>query len=347
MRNPTKFMMHFGVATATLLLAGVAFVGWVDPFRNLGFQWSIDFISDRNQAYKRFKVIEEAKGITDLVIGSSTSEIFVPRVLMERYGVTAFASNSGGASLPLRLILLRHALATQPSIKRVIYVSDLFEFSKPKLETTVYYQDEMMKWLDPRHWASLKPEASERFNDFFSFMVLDRAFRTFKDYRASLAGKWSSAYHADGSTTQSMIGGKSGDTLENRVNASAIAMSPFYSEMNSLDPIARELFDEVIQEIKQRPGVELHLVLSPFHELFYRHFESHLLNTGVYEAWIHFLQSQERESIHVHNFSYPRYQDYGITPTDRFWQDGTHTTSEVMIKMADEIYGPSKKEQNP
>lgn len=347
MRNPAKFMMHFGFATATLLLAGVAFVGWIDPFRNLGFEWRIKFISDRNQAYKRFKVIEEAKGVTDLVIGSSTSEIFVPRVLMERYGVTAFASNSGGASLPLRLILLRHALATQPSLKRVIYVSDLFEFSKPKLETSVYYQDEMIKWLDKVHWARLKPESGERFNDFFSFMVLDRAIRTLKDYRASLAGKWASAYHTDGSTTQSMIGGKNGDTVENRVKASAIAMSSFYSEMKELDPFARELFGEIIQEIEKHPGVELHVVLSPFHELFHRYFESRFVTTGVYDAWIDFLKSHERGPIHVHNFSYPRYQDYGITQTDRFWQDGTHTTSEVMIKMADEIYSQPNKEQHP
>ncbi|MBU6154683.1 MAG: hypothetical protein KGP28_10310 [Bdellovibrionales bacterium] len=341
MERPGKFILHFSLFSLILLLLIMGLVTWTDPFRNLNFPWKMDFLSDRNQAYKRFKLIEDAKEVTDLVIGSSTSEIFVPQVLKERFGVNAFASNSGGASLPLRVILIRHALSVQPNLKRIIYVSDLFEFAKAKLETQVYYQPEMRGWLDPRFLPDLKPDLSDRFNDFFSFTVIDRAIRTWKDYLLHRKGLCRSSYNEDGSTTRSMIGGKAGDSIEKRVMSSAIALTPLYSEMTQLDPIALELFTGLLNDIKTRTGVEVHLILSPFHELFYERFKDHFSKTGLYQNWITTLQSFEGPNIHVHDFSYPRYFEHGITSLDSFWQDGTHTTSEVMLKMAEKIY------QNP
>ena len=333
-----KFLTHFTFAFILVIIVIFGLVSAMDPFRNLNFPWRIDFVSDRNPPYKRFKLLNDAEGVTDLVIGSSTSEVFVPQVLNDRFGVKAFASNSGGASLPLRYLMIQHALAVQPSLKRIIYVADLFEFSKPKVDNTIYYQPEMMKYLDGDIAMLSKPDWTLRFNDYFSSLVIDRSIRTAKDYLAFNKGTYGSAYHADGSTTQSMIGGRSGDVLENRVKSSALGMQSVYGEMKDLDPDSVLIFKRLEHLIAEHPNVELHLIIAPFHELFYEHYKTDFEKTRLYSKWVKMIQSAQAKNILVHDFSYPQYLKAGIDLNDRFWQDGTHFTSELMLKMAEQIY---------
>ncbi len=332
------FLLHFVLGQAVMGVLLLGFVTWMDPFRNLNMPWRIDFISDRNPGYKRFKLLGSASGVTDLVVGSSTSEVFVPQVLKEKYGVNAFASNTGGASLPLRLLMIRHALATQPGLKRIIYVADLFELSNPVLDSAAYYQPEMMKEMDDDLVAASGPEWTQRFSDFFSFLVIDRSIRTFKDFIALRRGVYVSSYHADGSTTQSMIGGRQGDLLERRVMASAAGLRAIYGEMTEPHPHAIRILGRLTELMEAHPGVELHLILAPFHELFYRQFSSHFERTKIYSKWVEIIQSCRRPNVFVHDFSYPAYLSSGVLLDDRFWQDGVHFTSELMLKMAERIY---------
>ena len=68
-----KFLTHFTFAFILVIIVIFGLVSAMDPFRNLNFPWRIDFVSDRNPPYKRFKLLNDAEGVTDLVIGSSTS----------------------------------------------------------------------------------------------------------------------------------------------------------------------------------------------------------------------------------------------------------------------------------
>ena len=342
MNRYQKFLLHFFLSFLALIVGVVGFVTWVDPFRNLNYPWGVSFISDRNIAYKKFKLLEEASQVTDLIIGSSTSEVFVPKVLSERYGTQVFSASAGGASLPLRYLLIKQALKTQPQLKRIIYVADLFEFFDPKLENSVYFQPEMMSLAEDSFFSQFKPEWTSRFNDYFSSLVVDRSIRTFKDFRKERDGKYRSAYFKDGSTTQSMIGGRGGDVLRNRALASAVGMQTIYGKMTDLNPKSIQVLGELVELVKnQERPIELHLIVSPFHEDFYNHFKKDFEKTGVYSKWIETLkdaQSRSGGKVVVHDFSYPKYLQDGITLTDRFWQDGVHFTSETMLKMTDQIF---------
>lgn len=334
-----SFLAHFALGFFVLVSLLLGVVTWMDPFRNLGFPWKSPFIFDRNPAYKRFTLLEKAESVTDVVIGSSTSEAFVPRVLKERYGVNAFAANSGGATLPSRYLMIRHALAVQPKLKRILYTADLFEFGPPKLETGIYFQPEMMKFMEADLASVSRPEWTARFDDFFSLLVIDRSFRTLKDVLAARAGRYQSAYFPDGSTSQSMIGGRGGDTIDKRALAAAVAFDSLYGDMKQLDPRAVRIYERLIELMERHPEVTLHLVIAPFHEAFFNHFKDRFAKTGIYERWRAFLHSLARPNVIVHDFSYPEYLKKGVTPEDRYWQDGTHFTSEAMLLMAERIYG--------
>lgn len=342
MSRYNRFIFHFAASFLVLSLLLLGFVTWMDPFRNLNCPWAVSFISDRNIAYKKFKLLEATPGVTDLIIGSSTSEAFVPQVLSERMKVHAFTASTGGASLPLRYLLIQQALKTQPKLKRIIYVADLFEFFEPRLDTSVYYQPEMMRALDTDLYRKVRPEWSLRFNDYFSFVVIDRSFRTLKDLQAEKKGSYHSSYHSDGSTTRSMIGGREGATLATRVHASALGMRSVYGKMEGLDPTAIQIFGRILRLIESYPGVDLHLVITPFHESFFDYFKAHFDTTGVYSKWVTFLRGTTSKRVIVHDFSYPVYVQSDIGLEDRFWQDGVHFTSEAMLKMAQQIYGEAK-----
>lgn len=338
MNQYERFLLNFVAVFLLLMIVILGFVTWMDPFQNLNFPWKIDFISDRNPAYKRFHLLSQAPGVTDLIIGSSTSEVFVPQVLKEKYGVQAFAGNSGGASLPSRYLMIRNAFATQPTLKRIIFVSDLFEFDRQRLETGIYFQPQMMQYFEP--WLeAAHPTWVQRIDDYFSILVVDRSFRTLKDYLAYKNGKYMSAYAADGSTTQSMIGARVGDKIENRARNSALALQTIYGEMKELDSFSIQVYQHLAALMSQHPEAELHIILAPFHEVFYHYFKDHFEKTKIYEKWKIFLKSLNRSNVKVHDFSYPAYLQYGIRQDEHFWQDGTHFTSQIMLQMAQEIYG--------
>lgn len=347
MSRSNRFLVHFAAAFFLICFFLLGFVTWMDPFRNLNYPWATSFVSDRNIAYKKFKLLEGKDRFSDLIVGSSTSEAFVPRVLKEKFGVAAFTASTGGASLPLRYLLIRQALETQPDLKRIIYIADLFELDKPQLETLVYYQSEMMALMktdvEKRIMSMAKPDWRLRFNDYFSSLVIDRSVRTLKDLGEVKRNTYTSAYHPDGSTTQSMVGGRSGDTLNNRALASALGMKSIYGKMEGLDTSAQFIFEQIVALVERYPNVELHLIIAPFHEVFFKAFQKHFEKTHLYADWVGFLKSFENKRVVLHDFSYPSYFKSGITLEDQFWQDGVHFTSEAMLKMTSEILGGVRK----
>ena len=341
MQQYKKFIWNTAAAFLVIMGMVFGFVTWMDPFRNLGFAWTTPFISDRNIAYKRFKLLENTSQVTDLIVGSSTSEVFVPQVLKDRFGVQAFTVSTGGAGVALRYLLVKQAIDTQPQLKRIIYVADLFEFENSELNTSAYYQSEMIKKLDPDLMSTTKPGLIARLNDYFSYFVIDRSIRTLKDIIAQKKGKYVSAYHPDGSTTMSMIGAwpRSEGIAKNALR-SALGMEPLYGKMQILHPESRKVFEKMVKVVEAKEGLELHLVITPFHEAFFKYYETRFEKNRVYSEWVKELRSLQSLSRrgHIHAFSYPESLRAGVGSEDRFWNDGVHFSSETMLIMANRIY---------
>lgn len=313
------------------------FVTWMDPMKNIQAPWSTRFTSDRNSTLIKFNRMGENKTFTDLIVGSSTSEVFVPQIFKDKYNVDAYLAGDGGASTPVRWIFIKEAVNTHTQLRRVIYVADLFEFKDVKLENSIYFQHQLMKNLiNYSSWYE-KPEGLDRIYDFLSRKALQNSFKTLKDYIKYKKGTYLSQYRIDGTTEKSMVEYKSSEPIESRAFRLARSYQSIYGNMSELNPKTFEFFELMTSELSQR-NIELVVIIPPWHEAFYKVFETHLNETQVYQKWITYLKSLSGPKRRVIDYSYPAYQQKGISESDEFWHDGVHFSKKAMEVMIDEVY---------
>lgn len=299
--------------------------------------WSTRFVSDRNSTLVKFLRMSENKTFTDLIVGSSTSEVFLPQTFKDKYNIDAYLAGDGGASTPVRWIFIKEAVNNHPSLKRVIYVADLFEFKDLKLDNNIYFQNQLMKNLMHYETWYEKPDLLDRIYDFLSRKALQNSFKTFKDYLKHKKGGYLSQYRIDGTTEKSMVEYKSSEPIESRAHRLARSYKSIYGEMTTLNPKTSEFFELIVSELSQK-NIELVVIIPPWHEAFYKTFSNHLDKTQIYTNWVKYLKSLEGPNRRVIDFSYPNYQEQGISQSDEFWHDGVHFSKKTMEVMIDKIY---------
>jgi hypothetical protein len=275
----------------------------------------------------------------DLILGSSTSEAFNPNYFEQKYKTKVFQASTGGAGMALRYLFLKNALASNPHLKRVIYVADLFEFKKLDLPSEIYYQKDFQEMADPKEWALVKgPDRLQRVSDFLSHQTFEKSIKTAKELIRLRKGSYQSEFKADGSTKKSLLLESQGEKIESRVARSVSEYEPLYRSMKILDPDAIALLNQIAYLAKQHPAVELVFVLAPLHPDFVKSFEKELLETGLYQDWKKALFSIAGENIRVIDFSFPTYQTYGVGSDVSFWSDGVHFGERTMKIIAGQIY---------
>ncbi|MBP7652152.1 hypothetical protein KA977_01935 [Candidatus Dependentiae bacterium] len=337
--NSNKFILTFFISFFAGLAAVILFVTWIDPDRNLNYPWKINFISDRNGLYKKFNLLKNQNRFTDIIIGSSTSEVFIPYNISEKFGVSAFSASSAGASVPARYILIKTAIETQPNLKRIIYVADLFEFNNLFIENNLYYQNEMMEYL-PDNLKKLiePPKIYDRIYDYISRLTIKKAFKTFKDYRQYKKGNYKSHYFDDGSTTESMIEieNKKTEPLSSRVKR--IAMNhKAYNDIKKLNENTKKFYFEIVNEIKKN-NKELIIIIPPWHPEFHDFFKGNFVKNLIYKKWVEFIKSLENNNVKVIDYSYPVYLNKSINQENYYWNDGIHFSQNTAEIIINEIY---------
>ena len=324
-----------------LMITGTLFglVTYTNPFQITNAPWSIDFISDRNMSYKKFLLLKDNTGYTDLIIGSSTSEVLVPEMIQKLYGVKSFLAGTGGSKTPFRLAQIQFAIKNNPNLKKIIYVSDLFEFTNSDLDTKTFYQDEIMDEI-PQSLRSklLKPDLISRVQDYFSEPTLQATFKTLSDYRKFKKGEYQSQFRNDGSTEKSMVVIDSKESIDSRVMRIAKAYESQYRNFQGLDDTSKEFLNEIIKIVLEK-NIELNIVIAPWHTKFYEHFKNDLVEkSNTYSAWVSHIKSLEKPSLRVIDFSYPVSQGKGVLDSSEYWHDGVHFSHKSAEIILNEIY---------
>jgi hypothetical protein len=343
MSSEHRFLRSFASACVTIFLFLVLLATWTDPFRNLNFPWATSFVSDRNVAFKRYRLMMEAPKITDVFIGSSTAEIFQPSVLRQQFPIDAFNFAMPAATLPLRYIMAKSSILRHPELKRVVMVSDLFEFQDFTLQSKIYHQPELRSYLEDEVLKQISaPSFSSRFQDYFSFRSVEKSFQTLADMIREKSGKKYSRFDPNGGTQKSMVVVNTKQPMEYRAQNAAANHRYLYGSMRGLNENGIALYRRLADFMRSRPQVELHIVLAPVHPLYFEYFEEAFVKRGLYQKWIQQFRDLERQSggrVVIHDFSYPKYREKGISSDSKYWIDGVHFASLAMMQIAQEIYG--------
>lgn len=337
-----KYVISFFTAFFSLAAILFGFITWMNPDRITNAPWSIDFVSDRNMAFKKFALLKDNTSYTDLIVGSSTSEVFVPEMLQKNHGIAAYLGGIGGSKTPLKYAQIQSALKDNPHLKRIIYVTDLFEFADTNLETGVYYQNEIMDEIPAHLREQLSaPDWVSRLQDYFSEPAIKNAAKTFSDYKKYKSGKYESLFRADGSTARSMVEFNSKEDIAPRVLRIAKTYEGIYNNIKLLDPTTVVLIEEITKAAKER-NVEIVFVIAPWHSLFFKHFESRLSkNNDIYTNWIQFIRGLESPGVRVVDYSYPKSLYKGIGDEKEYWNDGVHFSLKSAEIILNEVYSKS------
>lgn len=282
--------------------------------------------------------MQENKNYTELIVGSSTSEVFVPQIIKDLYGASAFLAGDGGANTPVRWLFIKEALETNPNLKRIIYVADLFEFKNVELEGQVYYQPELMKHLQYyKNWIQA-PNPLDRMYDLISQKSIQNTFKTLKDYKKWKSGNYQSQYREDGTTEKSMVEYKSSEPISSRAARLARSYKTIYGDMTELNSESREFYELMLSELSQR-NIELVFIITPWHPIFFDAYKDHLEKTNIYTDWVTYLRGLQKDRVRVLDFSVHEASKKGILDTDEYWHDGVHFSKKSMEIMIKEIYG--------
>ncbi len=264
--------------------------------------------------------------------------------MKERHGVEVFLAGDGGAPTALRMIYILAAIKYQPQLKRIIYVADLFEFKDPTLEDRVFYQPEMMSFLDKDTVnLNVTPDFILRIHDYISQKTIRNTFKTFSDLRHLKEGTYKSAYFPDGTTSKSMLEYNYKEPLAKRAMRSTRVFTNIYGPMEGLSPQTKTMFEKM-KNIANENKVELIIVIPPWHSVFYKFYEKPLVEKGIYNAWVSYLNSLQSPYVRTVDFSYPLSLKKGILDEEVYWHGGIHFSKTSAKIIFNEIYNTESKQ---
>lgn len=334
-----KYVISFFISSISLGLIILGFITWMNPDRTIYTPWGIDLITDRNMTYRKFHLLKDKTDYTDLIVGSSTSETLIPKVIEELQGVKAQQVGTGGAKTPFRLAEINYAIKNNPNLKRIIYFVDLFEFVNTDLDANTFSQKEIMSQIDSDLRKKLTtPSIPSRMEHYFSEPVLKSAFQTLLDYKKSLKDQYKSSINPDGTTSNSMVVVNRKEAIEPRVMRIAHSYEGLYKNINALDALTIEFFHRIIENANAH-NVEVVFIITPWHTLFYKHFEADLKrHNDVYAKWVEFMNGLKSNDVKVVDYSYPLSLKKGIPDDAEYWGDGIHFGLESAKIILKEIY---------
>jgi hypothetical protein len=216
---------------------------------------------------------------------------------------------------------------------------DLFEFADSNLDANSFDQDEIMAAIDSDLREKLTPpKLSVQVQRYFSEPVLKAAFQTFLDYRKFLKDQYKSGVNPDGTTSNSMVVVNRKEPIGSRVMRIAHTYEGFYKNIKTLDPVTVEFFHRIIENTKAH-NVDVVFIITPWHTLFYKHFEADLKrHNNIYIKWVNFIKGLQSENVKVVDYSYPLSLQKGISDDAEYWGDGIHFGLKAAKIILNEIY---------
>lgn len=295
-----------------------------------------------NFVLKKRQVMQSGpRDFDTLILGSSTSEVFLPIDVNNNFEAHSFSASSGGGQTPVRFAFFQAALEDFPKLKRVIYIVDLFEFNHNVVNGEFLYNNELQRLTDS---LNLKRSYLQFLRYHFSNQILESAFHVIKKYRDGSE----TVIQPDGTTSRSMILSpvKADDkTLLLDDQKKTLLMKQvdenFYTysqqvlnQFTELNPDVIQAFNQ-INSMAEIRGLEVIYILSPYQFDFQQKIQTIPHLKERMQEWRDlFSEFQTFKNVKVlDSFD----QDWSTNPLSAVWRDGIHfnrkTANQMLLLM--------------
>lgn len=334
------FTRYFFISLAACAVIFATFLAIVDPKQTIEIFHPNQFTPYHdNFVLKKIESLESKAGDFDtMILGSSTSEVFLPADVNEVFSGKSFSGSTGGGQTPVRYAFYKAGFEKFKQLKRVVYVVDFFEFNHLNTPGDFLYNSRMQALTKE---IDLDTSAFGFFKYHLSHQLIESAFVVMKKTKRNQETQ----INDDGTTAMSMVlspiivdnlqSGYLSDSdrarLLEQVNENFYTYSQFVlNNFSKLNPRVVNIFKTMNAHAKEN-NIEIYYVLAPYQY----DFKNRLLKIKgvkeVYSEWANlFLDFAKESHIKLHN---PLESDISNDARSNVWRDGIHFNRESAVKM--------------
>ncbi len=310
-----QFTIIFFSVLVVFLAGLVGLNTYVDPFKNLNAPWRGDVVTEYNDIFVKFKLLERFKDLDCLIVGSSRSEHFVPKIVNPHLKSNCFSSSIGGASAVVKLLYIRKALES-PRLKTIIFVSDFYEFNNLPVDAKLYFQTEMSQYVGDYVSQLRTPDFKDRVLSYIERKVTERSMRSlFKPLKES-------SFKENGTIRSLNYKSPSKERLSAAIGKSLEEYrSGAWSGYTALSAPIKNIIYEV-GGLSQSRSIRVIFIMTPYHPQFYAQFVKNKNLYKLYGKWKSVMLGLNTfKGVEVYDFTdsekyFPSNGDY--------WTDGVH-----------------------
>jgi hypothetical protein len=320
---------------------------WTDPYRVWNQSWVLKTQTHMNFYLRKFELMPQSHEVESIILGASTSENFVTQDIEAVFGGKAFHLSVAGSQTLGRMTLIRLAQQKFPNLKRVIYISDFYEFNdnyEDYLPPEVIDNDFLNKQRPKLSLEWKHPSWVRHFWQLFSHVVIEKSF---KQIGKAISGQEKFIYNKKGDvvawsevpaqeiSAQSreqlkvLALSQQGDTispwLSSKIQESVIEYTTGVLKDFQYSQRTLQMYTELQKELTAK-SIDLLIVASPWHPKFKKTVFNQYELQKDYEAWLTDLQSlglSSQTTVWVPTESHP------IPTLKPHWRDGVHYSREV------------------
>lgn len=332
--NASRFIKLFSCVFILLSFFMFFFVTSMDAEREFYYPWSVKCQKHHNPYLRKYDLMNNFKDAEALIIGSSTSEFFLPVDIEKIFSYKTFHGFARASHTLNRYVLFSHGVKIFEKLKEVFFVADFFEFngnSKVLFDPKIYKNPKLKKYIFPQFEKMIKVSFKDRLWRYFSHQAIERSFTQLKECISnehfSYFNKWGNS-----KTTKDAVGItdqlNKDDKLENKISNDLYAKisANFNKYMGealkdyTISEKVKILYSKMKTEALER-NIKLNFIIAPYHPLFLERLRKNKKLSDSYDQWTSYIKSLKDKNVSV--FHAPNINNF-FGDSDFYWNDGVH-----------------------
>jgi hypothetical protein len=320
---------------------------WTDPYRVWNQSWVLKTQTHMNFYLRKFELMPQSHEVESIILGSSTSENFVTQDIEAVFGGKAFHLSVAGSQTLGRMTLIRLAQQKFPNLKRVIYISDFYEFNdnyEDYLPPEVIDNDFLNKQRPKLSLEWKHPSWVRHFWQLFSHVVIEKSF---KQIGKAISGQEKFIYNKKGDVVAwSEVPGQKispqdceklqqvalrqqpeniSPWLSSKIQESVIEYTTGVLKDFQYSQRTLQMYGELQKNLSSK-NIELMIVASPWHPRFEKAVFNQYGLQEPYQSWLNDLKTLGEQS---HTSVWTPSQAFPIPQLKPYWRDGVHYSRAV------------------
>lgn len=269
------------------------FISYIDPMKNIALFKNKYGSHHLNLVHEKLKMMNDTSFDNKLIIiGSSTSETYLPKFFSEKFNLNAFSASIGGADSSIKYAFAKKALE-KTSVKNVVVVADFFEVVMNSSDVKLL-NSPFIKIDNSFYNFSIQ----DIIKVYFSHQSLESALNVIKRHKKNK----SIILNADGTTQKSMLlvdDVKDLAELKTNITENIFTYKNIiFKDKDKIESFYINQYRDLAKSFNES-NKKLFIIISPYHKIFLNRLMENVSIKKLYSDWVCFLTSLESENVKI------------------------------------------------